>query len=1169
MARRVFIGVFIASIASLTGGARVDRAERTAPAQRPAALSLPVLFEADDSGKAVTARARGYSMRVEAGGALLYLRGGARSRPVELSFEGGAGIARPERPLDTRINYLRGPEANWRTGVQAYGAARIDGLYDGIDAVFYGTDRDVEYDLIVAPGRDAGQIRLRFGGVDRVWIEDGELRLRAGAETLTHRAPVAYQQVGGRRTPVAARYALASDDSVGLVVGAYDTTAPLVIDPVISYSTYFGATGADTIRALAADAAGGLYIVGASRGGDLPGSTSARDDEFHDGYIARLRPDGTPEWVTLLAGSRTDGASAVAVGPDGDAYVAGFSYSFDFPVTAGAFSSPVEHNCDTFVMRIGADGVVRYSTMLGAPQPWGNGCGGTAIVVDPQSRANVAGATASPAFVPTIPSFGPARPGLDQPDAYVARFSADGSRLELSRLIAGSGYDYASAIARDRFGNLYVAGSTSSDDFPMRDAINPRKLGPVMDPDGFSGYDGFLTMVWDNGTIGFSTYLGGSGEDSMNAVAVGLYDRVYVGGTTNSADASFYKPSAPGQYNGILYHIIPKSTGLLASRPVGGTGFTSISSLAVGSDWAIWVAGYTDGEGWRVNGPDDPAPQQAAAGGVDMFVDKWGAEINGLTYSYLLGGTGDDHGLGIALDPLGDIYVAGSTTSSNFPVRSGVQPARRDAGITSDGFITKLGCYLNPFLPVATQPASGGSGSAPVFASAGCAIAAVSDSAWLRITGSDARNVYFTTDPNPTAAERHATITLSSKKIVPITQAAGTGTGPAATAGEIVLNPRDVTSIFGNWQLVPDEVHGSILSHPDRGQPKIVTASPNPAEGFTFTFSAEAGKPYHLWIHGRARNDDWRNDSIYAQFSDSADASGKPIFRIGTSSATWVSLEECSGCGEQGWGWQDNQYGARGDLGPDIYFATSGTHTIQFQTREDGFEVGQVVLSPRAYLRSAPGGAMNDPTIVTIAEPAPAPPPPAPRDEIVLWTAAAAGGAHGTWRAVADTTAAGQASLWNPDAGAPKLAAPFAAPANYLDIRFDADAGKPYHLWLRMKADNDHWTNDSVWIQFSGSVDASGRAISRIGSAEGTWVSLEECSGCGEQGWGWQDNAYGSPGDLGAPIYFAVSGPQTIRLQVREDGLAIDQVVLSAVKYAAAAPGANRNDATILPRTPR
>ena len=446
----------------------------------------------------------------------------------------------------------------------------------------------------------------------------------------------------------------------------------------------------------------------------------------------------------------------------------------------------------------------------------------------------------------------------------------------------------------------------------------------------------------------------------------------------------------------------------------------------------------------------------------------------------------------------------------------------------------------------------------------GCVMDAVSDAPWLHVTGYETYAVTFSVDPNPAPTARTGYIVISGRDRVAVTQYAGSAPpDPSSGSSDVVLNPRDAALVRGTWRLAPDEVHGQILTQPDAGAPKLGTASASPANYFEFTFNADADRPYHLWIHGRAQNDSWQNDSIYAQFSDSVDGSGNPIFRINTTSATWVSLEECSGCGEQGWGWQDNAYGSYGDLGPNIRFATSGPHTIRLQQREDGFEIGQIVLSPERYLTAAPGAAKNDPTIVATP-----PPDPATHDEIVLWTAWHSQGMHGTWQMNrSDPGATGGASLFTPDLGAPKLTTPEAAPANYVDITFTADAFKPYHLWLRMKAQNDAWTNDSVWVQFSGSVDAAGNAVNRIGTTSGTWVSLEECSGCGEQGWGWQDNRYGAPGDLGDPIYFAASGPQTIRLQVREDGLAIDQIVLSAGRYLSSSPGAARNDTTILPRT--
>jgi hypothetical protein len=169
---------------------------------------------------------------------------------------------------------------------------------------------------------------------------------------------------------------------------------------------------------------------------------------------------------------------------------------------------------------------------------------------------------------------------------------------------------------------------------------------------------------------------------------------------------------------------------------------------------------------------------------------------------------------------------------------------------------------------------------------------------------------------------------------------------------------------------------------------------------------------------------------------------------------------------------------------------------------------------------------------------------------------------QGNWTVVGDPTAAGGVRLWNRDLATPKLTAPLASPASYFELTFTAEANRGYRLWIRGRADLNAWTNDSVYAQFSGAVTGTGAPVYQIGTTSATWVGIEDCSGCGLQGWGWQDNGYAMLGPL---VCFATSGPQRLRIQVREDGIGIDQVVLSAVKYKTQPPGATRNDATILP----
>ena len=171
---------------------------------------------------------------------------------------------------------------------------------------------------------------------------------------------------------------------------------------------------------------------------------------------------------------------------------------------------------------------------------------------------------------------------------------------------------------------------------------------------------------------------------------------------------------------------------------------------------------------------------------------------------------------------------------------------------------------------------------------------------------------------------------------------------------------------------------------------------------------------------------------------------------------------------------------------------------------------------------------------------------------------------QGAWAVTADSTAAGGVRLFNRDAGLAKVVTPAANPVDYFELTFNAQAGRAYRLWMRGKALNNAYTNDSVWVQFSDSVDASNGAAWRIGSTSGIALSVEECSGCGLSAWGWHDSGWGV-GVRGVPVYFATSGSHRIRVQRREDGISIDQIVLSPVTFFTSAPGATKNDTTILP----
>lgn len=367
--------------------------------------------------------------------------------------------------------------------------------------------------------------------------------------------------------------------------------------------------------------------------------------------------------------------------------------------------------------------------------------------------------------------------------------------------------------------------------------------------------------------------------------------------------------------------------------------------------------------------------------------------------------------------------------------------------------------------------------------------------------------------------------------------------------------------LSGAWRAVADTTAagGARVSHADQGAAKLATPLAAPINYFDLTFTADAGKPYRLWMRGRADGDAWSNDSVFVQFSDTVDSNGQPLYRIGTTAATTVNLEDDNNAGVSGWGWQDNGWGT-GVLGPTITFAASGVHTLRVQTREDGFSIDQIVLSARQYFSTAPGALKNDTFIV--GSPAPPAPPPAIPSEIVIHAGALPASAlHGNWILTADATAADGLTLANPDRGAAKITSAVAVPSSYVDVPFTAEAGVPYAIWLRMRAQGDGYANDSVYVQLSDAVDGSGNPLARIGTSQGDAVVLQDFTDAPIAGWGWNDNGWAV---LGTPYTFSQSGPHTLRIQQREDGIFIDQIVISPVKYLGRSPGAVTNDATIV-----
>src|SRR5688500_8283311 len=363
--------------------------------------------------------------------------------------------------------------------------------------------------------------------------------------------------------------------------------------------------------------------------------------------------------------------------------------------------------------------------------------------------------------------------------------------------------------------------------------------------------------------------------------------------------------------------------------------------------------------------------------------------------------------------------------------------------------------------------------------------------------------------------------------------------GGTAAAQDVVITAATGTGA-GKWAVASDTTAstGKVMRHIDAGAPKLSTALASPANYFEVTFHAEAGKAYRVWMRGRAQSDFWGNDSVHIQFDKSVTSSGSSTWRIGTTSSMVWNLEDCSGCGLGGWKWQDNGWGSTTALGPKVYFSSTGTQRMRIQTREDGLSLDQIVLSASTYAPTKPTGIVGSSGTGAL--------PTTSATDIVLQASTAA--RAGKWTVYADSSAIGGYKIRHPNGGASKLTSAYSSPANYFELSFNAVAGVGYRIWMRGRADSDSSLNDSVFVQFSGSVTSSGSSTWRIGTTSAMDWNLEDCSGCGLSGWKWQDNGWGS-GVLGPVIYIGSSGTQRLLVQTREDGLTIDQIVLSPSSY--------------------
>ena len=512
-------------------------------------------------------------------------------------------------PLGSVANYLIGRDrSHWRINVPQYRKVVDTGIYPGIDAMFYGNGHSLEFDLRVHAFADPGVIRLAYQGVEGLHLnESGDLVFSVDGREITQRKPVTYQASG----PVSVEYVITSGaPEVTLQVGRYTRSEVLVIDPLLSYGTFFGGNGLDGANGMAVDATGNAYIAGYTRSTNLPIPSAAAQPSLAglgDAFVAKINPSGSAlVYTTYLGGSGDDQATGIAVDLSGNVSLSGVTNSTDFPTT---------------------------------PPPSGVS---TALV-----SGNYAGGSS---------------------DAFVTILNSAGNGLILSGYLGGPGADVANSLTMDAAGALYVVGYTNSTSFSgvSQSSAQPFNAG---------GYDMFATKVLNTGQILYSTFFGGTGDDVANSVAVdqlGVFSgasiaaQAYIVGETTSPSLPSATSSHVGSGDDVMLVMLHGDGSLGAVWDIGGSSDQAAWAVAVDANQQVYMTGTTNSSNFLPANLSLVPFQSTIGGGYDAFVEVLSTVSGQVVYATYLGGAGSDEGYSIVLGQTGDVYVAGYTDSTNF-----------------------------------------------------------------------------------------------------------------------------------------------------------------------------------------------------------------------------------------------------------------------------------------------------------------------------------------------------------------------------------------------------------------------------------------------------------------------------------------------------------------------
>ncbi len=657
---------------------------------------------------------------------------------------------------DGVINYLLGSDPeSWKTDVPAYTRILYSDLYPGIDLSLSGKDGLIKREYILDAYADPELIRMQYSGADGISLgSDGSLIVNTPFGQVYEQAPRSYQIEDGEEQSVASAFVIIDEETVGFLVGAYDETKELIIDPYIAYSSYLGGTYEDQGLGIAADNSGNAYICGYTASCNFPNTTPTGltpPPKVYNGYychgstdafVSKIRypspghTNATLEFSTYLGGAKGDFGRGIAVDQFGDMYVCGNTYSTDFPVFGNwAGGGSLRGQDDAFVTKILSSGnSILYSSYIGGEAS----DTANAIAVHSDGSAYITGETTGNFQFKEKSSRYPVTTGAYQKipnpdalmgDAFATKINPAGNKLTYSTYISGHANDVGNGIAVDDFGYAYIAGSTTSSN-----------LIPVGVPGKFKtiqgGGDAFIfKMNFDAGSpVRYASYLGGkSGWDYGTAVAVDAEGCAYVTGATASTDFPTEKPQQSEK--GYAQDLFDKDAFVTKFASDGDSLEYSTYLGGSSEDWGLGIAvddldrPYVTGYTKSLDFPWEKSLKNTNNGNQDVFVTCYQPDMRYFEYSTTFGGYNDDVGAAIAVDSSYGAYIAGYTKSlsqyqcdpttcpDTFPVYRWFNETGSESWYQAnylsgnyDAFITKLGhISISPdFSAVPT------SGSAPL-----------------------------------------------------------------------------------------------------------------------------------------------------------------------------------------------------------------------------------------------------------------------------------------------------------------------------------------------------------------------------------------------------------------------------------------------------------------------